>query len=248
MNRPSSTRCTRHRAHRIITQRLLGRIHNKSKYAHKTAFIQHHLPNVNLPLQFNIAAMCVMISPEDPRLYVEALIAGTEMTFKCLLDIGSTSSIMTLVQYKELGQRQPFYARPQRIVTASDKSGLSILGEARIALTIGNHTKEVHFHIADNCTQGCILGQDVINDFDLYVYKGRYMTRSELKTYVKDTDKGVLAARRDITLQLGEFQEAPAKAYGNKADTDPKYSSIQHNKQTIRRIRTRLPSSIRNGR
>lgn len=50
---------------------------------------------------------------------------------------------MTVEQYRELGCPKPFFSRPQRIVTASDKAGLSILGEARIALTIGEHTKEV---------------------------------------------------------------------------------------------------------
>ena len=154
-----------------------------------------------------------MISPEDPRPYVDVPIAGTEMTFKSLLDSGSTSSIMTVEQYRELGKPQPFFARPQHTVTASDKSGLSILGEARIALTIGEHTKEVQFHIAENCTQGCILGQDVANDFHRYVYSGGFMTRSELKTYAKDTDKGVLAARRYITLLPGQFSEGPEKAY-----------------------------------
>lgn len=142
---------------------------------------------------------------------------------------------MTIEQYRELRSPQPFISRPQRIVTASDKSGLSILGEAKIALTIGDHTKEVQFHIADNCTQGCILCQDVINDFDLYVYKNGWMTRSELKTYVKDTDKGVLAARRDFTLQPGEFTEVPAKAYGNRSDTQERNIQVYNasNKQYV---------------
>ena len=45
----------------------------------------------------------------------------------------------------------------------------------------------------------------MINNCVLDVYKNGFMTRSESKTYVKDTDKGVLAARRDIILQHGEF-------------------------------------------
>lgn len=65
-----------------------------------------------------------MISLEDPRPYFDAHIAGTDMTFKCLLDFGSKSSIMTVELYKELGQPRPFFARPQRIVTASDKPNL----------------------------------------------------------------------------------------------------------------------------
>ena len=37
---------------------------------------------------------------EDSRPYVDVPIAGTEMTFKSLLDPGSTTSIMTVEQYK----------------------------------------------------------------------------------------------------------------------------------------------------
>ena len=56
-----------------------------------------------------------------------------------------------------------------------------------------------------------------------------------MKTYVKDTDKGVLAARRDFTLQPGEFTEVPAKAYGNRHDTQTRNIQVYNasNKQYV---------------
>ena len=127
-NLPASVRSPRHRANRIIMQRLPGRTHRKRKYVHNKLAVASVSNTVNtLPFQFNIAAICALIAPEDPIPYLDIPIAGTETTFKCLLDSGSTSFIMTIEQYRELGCPQPFVSRPQRIVTASDKSGLSIL-------------------------------------------------------------------------------------------------------------------------